>query len=92
MKRPSLLAAALAVIAVPAAARALPDPTVDLSPDGTRYSDWRHTADDTLDKINPHDLAQATAVWAAFLHTVANSDIDFRALKPAGAPPPERRR
>jgi hypothetical protein len=67
-------------------------PTVDFSPDGTHYFDWHHTADDTLDKINPHDLAQATAVWAAFLYTVANSDIDFRALKPAGPPPPDRGR
>jgi hypothetical protein len=35
-------------------------------------------ADDTLDKIDPKDLAQNVAVWAAFLYTVADSDIDFR--------------
>lgn len=55
-------------------------PTVSLTPDTTRYFDLHHSADDTLDKIDPARLAQSVAVWAAFLYTVADSDIDFRAL------------
>jgi Zn-dependent M28 family amino/carboxypeptidase len=59
---------------------ALGVPTVGLTPDTSRYFDWHHSADDTLDKIDPARLAQSVAVWAAFLYTVADSDIDFRAL------------
>ncbi|HEY3696642.1 M20/M25/M40 family metallo-hydrolase [Phenylobacterium sp.] len=59
---------------------ALGAPTVGLTPDTSRYFDLHHSADDTRDKIDPRDLAQSVAVWAAFLYTVADSDIDFRAL------------
>jgi hypothetical protein len=59
---------------------ALGVPTVGLTPDTSRYFDLHHSADDTLDKVDPVALAQSVAVWAAFLHTVADSDIDFRAL------------
>jgi Zn-dependent M28 family amino/carboxypeptidase len=60
-------------------------PFVDFNQDMNRYFDLHHSADDTLDKIDPAELAQNVAVWAAFLYTVANSDIDFRA-KAAPAP------
>ena len=53
-------------------------PFVDFNQDMDRYFDLHHSADDTLDKIDPAELAQNTAVWAAFLYTVANSDVDFR--------------
>jgi hypothetical protein len=59
-------------------------PFVDFNQDMSRYFDLHHAADDTLDKIDPKELAQNTAVWAAFLYTVANSDVDFRP-KPAAA-------
>jgi hypothetical protein len=55
-------------------------PTVDFHQDASRYFDLHHSADDTLDKIDPAELAQNVAVWTSFLYTVANSDIDFRAL------------
>lgn len=58
-------------------------PFVDFSQDADRYFDLHHSADDTLDKVDPKDLAQNVAVWASFLNLVANSDIDFRALKTA---------
>ncbi len=58
-------------------------PLIDLIPDANRYFDLHHSADDTLDKINPADLAQSTAVWTAFIYAVANSDIDFRQLAAA---------
>ena len=48
--------------------------------DSNRYFDLHHSADDTLDKIKPEELAQNVAVWTAFIYTVAHSDIDFRAL------------
>jgi hypothetical protein len=53
-------------------------PFVDFVQDATRYFDLHHSADDTLDKVKPEELSQNVAVWAAFLYTVANSDIDFR--------------
>lgn len=64
---------------------ALGVPFVDFNQDMSRYFDLHHAADDTLDKIDPAELSQNVAVWAAFLYTVANSDVDFRA-KPATAP------
>lgn len=54
-------------------------PFVEFDQDASRYFDLHHSADDTLDKIDPAELSQNVAVWASFLHTVANSDIDFRA-------------
>jgi Zn-dependent M28 family amino/carboxypeptidase len=47
-------------------------PVVDLSQDGTRYFDLHHTPDDTLDKIDPAQLEQNVAAWAAVLQVVAN--------------------
>ena len=45
---------------------------VDLQQDGTRYFDLHHTPDDTLDKIDPAQLEQNVAAWAAVLGVVAN--------------------
>ena len=53
-------------------------PVVELQQDAGRYFDLHHSADDTLDKVDPRELAQNVAVWAAFVYTVADSDIDFR--------------
>jgi hypothetical protein len=47
--------------------------TVDLDQDGTRYFDLHHTANDTLDKIDPEQLRQNVAAWTAMLALVANS-------------------
>ncbi|WP_324088615.1 M20/M25/M40 family metallo-hydrolase [Phenylobacterium sp.] len=60
-------------------------PVVQVAQDASRYFDFHHSADDTLDKIDPKALAQATAVWASLLEVVANSDVDFR---PRGASSP----
>lgn len=59
-------------------------PFVQFSQDVSRYMDLHHSADDTLDKVDPEQLAQNVAVWTAFLHTAAYSDVDFRKLA-AGA-------
>jgi Zn-dependent M28 family amino/carboxypeptidase len=58
-------------------------PSIGLSQDASRYFDYHHTADDTLNKVRPDELAQNVAAWASFLYLVADSDIDFRALKAA---------
>ena len=42
-------------------------PWVSLNQDGTRYFDWHHTPDDTLDKIDPEQLRQNVAAWTATL-------------------------
>lgn len=59
-------------------------PVFGLSQDGTRYFDLHHTADDTLDKIDPAQLSQNVAAWAALVYLIADSDVDFRAMRPTG--------
>jgi Zn-dependent M28 family amino/carboxypeptidase len=39
-------------------------PGISLNQDGTRYFDIHHTADDTLDKVDPAQLRQNVAAWA----------------------------
>jgi carboxypeptidase Q len=60
-------------------------PVFGLNQDGTRYFDLHHTADDTLDKIDPKQLSQNVAAWAALVWLIADSDVDFRAMRPAAA-------
>ena len=48
-------------------------PVIDMAQDGTRYFDLHHTPDDTLDKIDPAQLAQNVDAWAAVLKVVANA-------------------
>jgi hypothetical protein len=59
---------------------------VDLNQDGTRYFDYHHTPDDTLDKIDPAQLRQNVAAWTAMLAAAADAPEAI-----AGVPPrPER--
>jgi carboxypeptidase Q len=46
---------------------------IDMVQDGTRYFDLHHTPDDTLDKIDPAQLAQNVDAWATVLKVVANA-------------------
>ncbi|MEA3051285.1 MAG: carboxypeptidase [Sphingomonadales bacterium] len=57
----------------------------DLQQDGTRYFDYHHTPDDTLDKVDPEQLRQNVAAWTAVLALVANApeEIERRAPKAA---------
>lgn len=48
-----------------------------LNHDGTQYFDLHHTADDTLDKIDPKDLAQNVAAYAVFTWLASEADGDF---------------
>lgn len=50
---------------------------LSLTQDGTKYFDWHHTANDTLDKIDPAELAQNVAVYAAFSYMAAQADGNF---------------
>ncbi|HZW16906.1 MAG TPA: M20/M25/M40 family metallo-hydrolase [Brevundimonas sp.] len=60
-------------------------PVFGLNQDGSRYFDLHHTADDTLDKIDPAQLDQNVAAWAALVWLIADSDVDFRAMRSADA-------
>jgi Zn-dependent M28 family amino/carboxypeptidase len=62
-------------------------PVFELNQDGTRYFDLHHTANDTFDKIDPAQLNQNVAAWAALVWLIADSDIDFRKLAGAAAAP-----
>ena len=48
-----------------------------LNQDATYYFDWHHTSNDTLDKVDPKDLAQNVAVYAAWSYMAAQADGDF---------------
>jgi hypothetical protein len=52
-------------------------PVLDLKQDGTRYFDLHHTANDTVDKIDPGVLAQAAAAFATAVWAAAEMDGDF---------------
>jgi len=53
-------------------------PSVNFAADGMRYFDYHHTANDTLDKINPEDYKQNTAVYMVFAYFAAQTNVDFR--------------
>ncbi|GGY45919.1 M28 family peptidase [Parvularcula lutaonensis] len=59
--------------------RAMGVPVVTLRQNGWDYFDLHHTADDTFDKIDPDELAQNVAVYAAFTWMAANTPGGFRA-------------
>jgi hypothetical protein len=60
-------------------------PMVVFHQDASRYFDWHHSSEDTLDKVDPAQLNQNVAAWAAFLTIVGDSDVS---LRPPAAPAP----
>lgn len=48
-----------------------------LGHDGTHYFDLHHSADDTLDKVVPAELAQNVAAYAVFTWLAAQAEGDF---------------
>ena len=56
---------------------ALGMPWAALAQDGTDYFDYHHTANDTLDKINPEALKQQVAAYAVLAYLAAETDINF---------------
>jgi Zn-dependent M28 family amino/carboxypeptidase len=55
-------------------------PVLGLSPDGTTYFDYHHTADDTLDKVDPANLSQHVAAFVTTTWVALNIDDDFGRL------------
>jgi Zn-dependent M28 family amino/carboxypeptidase len=53
-------------------------PILALNQDATRYFDYHHSADDTLAIVDPQQLKQNVAAWAATLSVLADSTLDFR--------------
>ena len=60
-------------------------PSIGLRPDASRHFDWHHPAADTSDKVDPAQLNQNVAAWAACIYLIADGDFDLRTLAP---PPP----
>jgi hypothetical protein len=56
-------------------------PVLALNQDASRYFDYHHTADDTLQIVDPVQLKQNVAAWAATLSILADSTATFRAKK-----------
>jgi hypothetical protein len=55
-------------------------PVFSLRQNGTDYFDYHHTPNDTLDKINPTELAQNVAAWAVVAYIAAQADEKLLAL------------
>jgi carboxypeptidase Q len=53
-------------------------PAFRLNQDGTDYFDVHHTPDDVIERIDPKNLDQNVAAWAALLWLIADSAVDFR--------------
>lgn len=52
-------------------------PIADLTQDGTDYFDFHHTADDTLDKVDPEALAQNLAAYTTLVYYAAEIETSF---------------
>ena len=50
---------------------------LSLHQDTTRYFDWHHTANDTLDKVDPEQLRQNVAAYALAMYLAASAEGDF---------------
>jgi Zn-dependent M28 family amino/carboxypeptidase len=60
--------------------RRLGMPAIDLNQDASRYFDLHHTANDTLDKVNPQNLQQNLAAWVTLVFITADSTDTFGPL------------
>ncbi|MEQ8936179.1 MAG: M20/M25/M40 family metallo-hydrolase [Amphiplicatus sp.] len=65
--------------------RAAGVPIASLEQDGLDYFDLHHTPDDTLDKIDPEDLKQNVAAWAATIWLLSETEGSLRNPSPTGA-------
>ena len=55
---------------------------IDLNQSGLRYFDYHHTPEDTLEIIDPAQLAQNVAAWTTMLAVVANAPEDIGPVTP----------
>jgi carboxypeptidase Q len=60
-------------------------PVFLLNQDGMKYFDIHHTANDTLERIDPAALSQNVAAWTSLTWLAADSDVDFRAIRKSAA-------
>jgi len=63
--------------------RRLGMPVIDLNQDASRYFDLHHTANDTLDKVNPDFLRQNLAAWVTLAYITADSTTVFGPIEVA---------
>jgi hypothetical protein len=49
---------------------------IGFRPDSQRYFDYHHSANDTFDKVNPHELAQGSAAIASLLYLLSQYGVD----------------
>ena len=57
-------------------------PVISLGQDGTDYFDYHHTANDTLDKVDPDNLRQVVAAFVTTVWLAASGDVDFGFREP----------
>jgi hypothetical protein len=50
---------------------------LSLHQDTSRYFEWHHTANDTLDKVDPEQLRQNVAAYAVAMYLAADAEGDF---------------
>lgn len=62
-------------------------PTITPRLDATNYFDYHHTANDTLDKVDPKHLAQATASYAVAAYLAARAEQQWIHLPERTAAP-----
>ena len=53
-------------------------PAISVRPDASRYFQWHHSADDTLDKIDREQLNQQVAAWASIVWLITQADGGLR--------------
>ena len=57
-------------------------PFVDVHQEGARYFEWHHSAADTLDKIDPQELARSAAALTWVAYALAESEGTLARVKP----------
>jgi hypothetical protein len=60
-------------------------PQLGMRQENSHYFDIHHSAEDTLDKVDPTEMDKAAAAWAATIWVLAESGVDFRKTAPAAA-------
>jgi Zn-dependent M28 family amino/carboxypeptidase len=63
--------------------RKLGMPVIDLNHDATRYFDLHHTANDTLDKVDPVALRHNVAAYVTFIYFAAEAGTEFGPILPS---------
>ncbi len=62
-------------------------PVLSVAQDTSRYFEWHHSAADTLDKVDPRELAEATAALAWLGWALADGQAALARPEPPSDPP-----